>query len=113
MMDDKYVVMKQKDLDALRGDGVELERFKATVKKLALVDAVVIRTRDVFATGGLWAYAHQIQTLLELTRTLSRDLGSGLLVDKVNKLEEVRDYFSDRAQEAERRMVMGQAKLPD
>lgn len=112
MKDEKYVVFR-------RGDWEKFCRRLATDHQLsinngdALRDAVVIRTHDIFATQGLWAYAHQIQTLLELTRVTAREIGGGLLDGQVTALEGVRDYFHDRAQEAEEIMVRGQAKLPD
>lgn len=96
MKDDKYIVFKL-------GDAQHTEFGAHYNAEEALNDAVVIRTQDVFAAGGLYAYAHVIDAFLH--HPMSEDEASGL--------EEVRDYFLSVAQEAEDRLHRGECKVPD
>lgn len=113
MQDEKYVVVKREAFDQLLiffadklspAVGEALNTFASAV----LEDAVVIRTQDIFATSGLWAYAHTMQTYIELTHS-QRMMTS----EELKNLAEARDYFSDRANEAERMLASGRAKVPD
>lgn len=67
----KYVVFNRADLMKLleRTPGIDLTGFLSDIDKLELDDAVVIRRRDVFAASALYAYAHSIQTVIEISRS--------------------------------------------
>ena len=71
-----------------------------------LEDAVVIRTQDIFAAGGLSAYAHNIRAYIG---------GAFHFIpsEMVEQLLEVADYFASVAQEAEDRLNRGECKVPD
>lgn len=90
-MDDKYVVIKRTDWDELRRTSGSL--FLPD----ALDDAVVIRTRDIFAGPVLATYAGACQTAIEVIHGTDAQLSSLWVSD----LEKVRDYFYERAREAE------------
>ncbi len=98
MSDDKYLVFSCANVT-----GNEYEPIGSFT---ALDDAVVIRTHDVFAAPGLYAYAQNIQTIIELTEADEYDEGVW------EGLHHVRDYIMDRAAEAERRRANGESKLP-
>ena len=102
VQDDKYVVFKADEFDHWWMHKVR-PRLEGVIDQPPeqLVDAVVIRTQDVFAAGGLSAYANQIETVIEV---------GGVPQDDVLRLEEIRDYFFDRAREAEQ---SPDRKLPD
>lgn len=95
MKDDKYIVFKRNNEDNDDGryyDGDDLE------------DAVVIRTRDLFAAGGLYAYANNIHAWCEVE---ARDL-EGIprhqareRFDRLDRARVIADYFAERAYEAE------------
>jgi hypothetical protein len=74
-----------------------------------LDDAVVIRTGDIFAASGLYAYAHTIHTHIELVRRFHGDTIDYSTETQLQRLGEIRDYFMDRAHEAEEKY----GKVPD
>lgn len=102
--DDKFVVMKAEDWDryyrsliqVCDQSGVENAR-NIFINPPIVKDAVVIRTRDIFAEQGLMAYAGVVQTAIELADQLSFKIICGV---PVTRLREIADYFHDRAQEA-------------
>jgi len=97
MSDDKYVVIK-------RDEYVEwFARNVAVIDQPKLLeDAVVIRTQDIFAASGLYAYAHTLLTHCEL---LEHMFGAD-----TSELRAIADYFFERAHEAEHHP---RRKLPD
>lgn len=102
MQDEKYVVFKKSDIDLVLLQ--DLMESNTTVSlPVPIDDAVVIRTQDIFAAGGLSAYAHQINVFLQ----------HAMSEDDASALEEIRDYFLGVAQEAEDRMHRGECKVPD
>lgn len=92
MKNEKYIVFKREEYEFSRTIGI---------KPIAVEDAVVIRTQDIFAAGGLRAYAVQI------------DLAMQMIPGDQGRLPEIRDYFEAVAQEAEDRKARGEARLPD
>lgn len=98
--DEKFVVFRRDDYARVLDDGIDLH----DLARLALGDAVVIRTTDVYASAGLYAYAANIQTVLELCQ---------LAPDVRKHQENVRDYFTDRADEADELRRRRMAKMPD
>lgn len=99
MSDEKYVVIKAEDLVPTDSDGLYILK-----KSSILSDAVVIRTQDVFAAGGLSAYGHAIRSY---TSRMKSDEPGRL------ELDLVANYFFDCAQEADDRLARGECKLPD
>jgi hypothetical protein len=97
MPDEKYIVFNRDEFTRAAAAGVEHEVHP-------IDDAVVIRTQDAFATGGLWAYAHNIRTVMEL-RVLDPE--------EVQQCEAVAQYFASRAMEAQAILETGKAKVPD
>ena len=87
-MDDKYLVFKRDEF---------IERHGTSKVVEALDDAVVIRTRDIFAPGVLHTYSAAVQTAIEVIQGTDAQLSSLWITD----LEKVRDYFHDRAVEAD------------
>jgi hypothetical protein len=85
MQDEKYIVFKR--------EGSNSDAYIYATGD-ALEDAVVIRTSDVFASGVLWGYVHAAQTAIEILHDVLPE------VDLV-KLASIRDYFADRAREAD------------
>lgn len=114
MHDEKYIVFKrdewqnflewlgEKDLTAKQAIGY-LADFRHSKP---LEDAVVIRTQDVFAAGGLSAYSHAIRAYLGGAQIYLPD-------EMMQRLLEVADYFASVAQEAEDRLIRGECKVPD
>jgi hypothetical protein len=96
MPDEKYIVFKRSEWDTWNG--------RTGPRPSPLLDAVVIRTGDAFATGGLWAYAHNIRTVMELKM---------LEWEERARCENVAQYFADRAMEAQAILETGKAKIPD
>jgi hypothetical protein len=99
MSDDKYVVMKAEDWEKMP--------FAPNHTSGILTDAVVIRTQDIFAGPGLSAYANAIQTGIDLMREFG---GMEDALELIGELEEIRDYFHERAQEA---LMHPHKKIPD
>ena len=97
MHDEKYIVFKRRDWEQANAAGVEHQ-----VKPVE--DAVVIRLQDSFATSGLWAYAHNIRTYLELVKP-DWDLRDKALIAE--------EYFVARATEAQQMLELGKTKIPD
>ena len=96
-MDDKYVVLKRRDWEAASSDD-ELELEPVT-------DAVVIRTKDIFAGPVLHTYAGAVQTAIEVIQGTDAQLSSVW----IKELEQVRDYFNGRAEEAD---AVNQKRFP-
>lgn len=97
-MDEKYVVFRRRDWDAREGEG-DLMNLPEP-----LDDAVVIRTCDVFAPAGLHAYAHLVHFAVEL---------ANFPPNITANLEATRDYFLERAHEADERFRRRDCKYPD
>lgn len=122
--DDKYIVISRE-----RAEGVTVfmpggnllgsieYANKVTEYDFILDDAVVIRTSDVFAVSGLYAYAHTITTHIELLGDLlnfaSEEVDKPRIESMMKSLTEIADYFHDRALEAERKRAEGRVKVPD
>lgn len=100
MRDDKYMVFKRSEMEAWAYDP-DAPSFSNAPK--ALEDAVVIRTQDLFAASGLYAYAHTIMTHIGLMDTTATGYA------RAGRLREIADYFFDRAREAEETV----GKIPD
>lgn len=100
--DEKYIVFKRSDFTP------EFAKYLLSMKQFPtpLEDAVVIRTQDIFAAGGLSAYSHSIRAYLGGAQMY---LPEGMM----QQLLEVADYFASVAQEAEDRLVRGECKVPD
>lgn len=100
-VDEKYVVLKRDDESLSFDDdgGVYLSS-----RAVPLDDAVVIRTGDIFASAGLHAYANLVIFCIEL---------ANFPADVKKSLEETRDYFMQRAHEAEERFRRRECKYPD
>lgn len=81
--DDKYVVFKKDEF---------LNGLSMGQPALPLSDAVVIRTKDIFAAPVLYTYAGAVQTAIEVIQA-----AGGLVPEE---LMLVREYFHERAQEA-------------
>lgn len=81
--DEKYIVFKRSDWDAWTVGNEPPEPVE---------DAVVIRTRDIYAGPALHAYAHAAITTLEFLpeRSPTRDT-----------ISKVIDYFISKAEEAD------------
>lgn len=96
MSDEKYIVFKRSEWDST--ESCDLAGLTP------VEDAVVIRTQDVFAAGGLSAYGHSI-----------RSFTSRMKPDEPGRVEldYVANYFFDCAQEADDRLARGECKLPD
>lgn len=108
MMGSKYKVLKTEDWEWLKGQLEPLladDSVPVSALPNPLDDAVVIRTQDAFAHSGLVAYAANIQTYLELERSDSEEQRATLY--------EVANYFYDRSEEARKKLLVGEAKLPD
>lgn len=101
MIDSKYVVFKREDFD----------RWKKEIPPSwvqEIEDATVIRSQDIFAMSGLWAYANNITTFLELHQAFLLPMSE----EERTNLEGIRDYFITRADEARRKLLSGDASLP-
>lgn len=108
-LDDKYVVFKRSDLDAivasistLRNGTVDAEIYlemKTMFETACLNDAVVIRTQDIFAGPVLHLYAAQ----MEVAAQLAYD------ADAAADLRWIGAYFKRRAIQADK----GDHKFPD
>lgn len=105
-VDEKYVVFKAGEWDdfydkifalikAAGFKGDTLDNLMASPP--VLHDAVVIRTRDIFASPGLMAYAGVVQTAVELAEIQGVTMVGGTTV---KRLKEIADYFSERAFDA-------------
>lgn len=109
MPDEKYVVVKRENFRKTDSPGVFLVE-----ERHVLEDAVVIRTQDVFAAGGLSAYAHSIVAYIELLRTMPfMPQPMPNANNLAEMLQDVADYFMDQSREAEGRLARGECKLPD
>lgn len=87
--DEKYIVFKRSDWDKFI---TNLTAGYSVVTPDRVDDAVVIRTRDIYAGPALHAYAHAAMTTMEfLTPEHPEREGIGKVVD----------YFIDRANEAD------------
>ena len=104
MQDDKYVVIKKEDCGKLWQmlGGVPSQEFMDT---LVVHDATVIRGQDLFAAPALHTYANSIGVAIAILEDLTWDDDN----DPTKGLQEVADYFHQRAVEAEE---IGY-KLPD
>lgn len=98
MGDEKYVVFKRETWEDY------LEDVAITPSFDPIEDAVVIRTHDVFAPAGLHAYAHLVHFCIELANFPAEIEGP---------LKATRDYFLERASEAEDNLKHRASKYPD
>lgn len=92
--DEKYVVFKADEFS----DWYQTVDGAGDTVPMRLDDAVVIRTKDIFAGPVLHTYAGAVQTAIEVIR--GTDTHSSR--DWISHLEQVRDYFHDRANEADK-----------
>lgn len=101
MLDDKYIVFRRPP----EGEPMDPN---------PIPDAVVIRTQDIFAGAALHAYSSSIQTVIELLEEMgepqNRMHGTPLSTEQLVRLHEVRDYFFERALEAD---DVSSKKVPD
>jgi len=115
MENDKYVVMKAEEFEQWQTKSnfwwghVTRPRLPGDVDEPpglpeVLDDAIVIRKQDVFASSALFAYAHNIQTALEILE------GGSIGKDSMDHLEELRDFFFEQATEAQE---LKGVKVPD
>lgn len=118
MENDKYVVMKADEFSDWQRKSnfwwghVTRPRLSGDVDEPpgmpeVLEDAVVIRTQDVFAGPGLFAYASAIQTALDIIDMLP---GDATKLRQWEKLEPLRDFFQEQAVLAEKSPIK---KVPD
>ena len=110
--DTKYVVLKRSELEVLLlelgcqsiGDEhAASEWARDCLESYALTDAVVIRTKDAFAGPALHSYAHNIALVASLTDNPMTK----------HQLQQIADYFADRAREADVQAYEDTTKLPD
>jgi hypothetical protein len=97
VLDDKYVVFKAdewRNWDPEEGGILPIE------------DCFVIRAQDVFASAVLYAYAHQLQTLVEFHRGVRPVLSD----EECERLEDLADRIASKA---EQWMRGSPQKLPD
>lgn len=116
-MNEKYLVVKEAKIAELEEQfklNPHFHEFIEVLRRYCVDDAVVIRTQDVFAAGGLSAYEHQIAQGIAVLQQVREDQGTSLIAgDTMKKLQEIRAYFAAVAQEAEDRLARGECKLPD
>lgn len=111
MENDKYVVFKREDWQAIKASldrsvgGGPYEQGQIA----PLDDAVVIRRQDIFAGPGLFAYANAIQTAIDLLKTEQND-ATWFHPSDERRLEELRDFFWEQAMMASHEEVK---KIPD
>lgn len=109
-MNEKYVVVKREHVKRSSMGAGYLDFQDEDL----IEDAVVIRTQDVFAAGGLSAYAHSIRAYTRLLRTMPvSDHEQDLANQLANRLEDTAQYFHEVAVEAEDKLARGDCKLPD
>lgn len=96
--DEKFIVFKREDLQRWMDD-VQRGTVEGGLLGMALDDAVVIRTRDIFAAPVLHLYAAQ----MEVAAQLAYD------ADAAAELRWIGAYFKRRAIEADK----GDHKFPD
>lgn len=104
MDDDKYVVFKREDWNRYveEIDGADAQWIvKQFINSRVLKDAVVIRTRDSFASAALHTYANSI--------AISANAMHNVLPEVSSRLQKIADYFHSRAVEADDT----ESKLPD
>lgn len=104
---DKYIVLRRDDIRLTHVEHEVVEFSGEFNSEQIIQDAVVIRTRDVFAGAGLMAYAGAVETAIELMNF------SGLVsIGGVNKvqLRALADFFHDKAHEAQE---SAERRVPD
>lgn len=109
--DEKYVVFKREEFEMCMA-ALALEvagEVVHDIKRRSLPDAVVIRTRDVFAGPALHGYAAGIHLGISVAAHLSSSVRDG----RGRSLMSTADYFSERAAEADAFAAAGEAHLPD
>ena len=110
MTDDKYIVFKREDFDEffrlVQADRPYIE----ALTDRSLNDAVVIRTQDVFAGPALHCYAASISVAAKLVSAqhIDRDYTEEE-ASQINRLQQIADYFHERALEADE----SEQKVPD
>jgi hypothetical protein len=107
---DKYIVFKREDFEA------GIQEIAATFQHggfvarrelgKPLADAIVLRKQDSFAAGALHAYANQVVAAMEILQMLPP---TQELTDRLNRLQEIADFFHEQAVDAENLRY----KLPD
>jgi len=103
-MDDKYVVLKTADWQALLLQHADL-------RDAAVLDPdsyFVVRDRDVFAPAGLYAYSHNMNTVLETFEALGAQV---LDEDTRERLQNLAHDIATLADKWQRSEVS--AKVPD
>lgn len=114
-LDNKYVVLKRKDVEPWVENGyLRIPTLDGDEDRIAVLDdAVVIRTGDIFATSGLYGYAYNIETQIELLNRRNIQSLTDAEAAELAEMEATREYFAARAMEAEQRLLDGTAKVPD
>lgn len=108
-LSEKYFVIKNDDWFDLVRDGVITDQQAIQIEGAFLTGGhFVVREQDVFAPAGLYAYAANIRTTLEVLDTLP--LG-GLGEEQRRSLLELADNLADTADKWQAGETM--KKLPD
>ena len=98
MENDKYLVFKSDPINTTY-DPVKNQYILGGAVERAIYDGVVIRTQDVFAGPGLYAYSAAIQTAIDFIehRWVGEDITEeeGALRDNLASL---RDFFAEQAE---------------
>lgn len=102
-MSEKYYVFKKQQLidlilDLQDAGDYSIQDIKERIERNALKDAEVIRSQDILAAPGLYAYAATAQSMIELLGELGYTDDTA---EQVGKLSVVRDYFFQAAQRAQ------------
>lgn len=111
VMEEKYVVFKSAEFDAF----LEQETTADGMLPHALDDFVVLRLQDRFTPPALFAYANQIQTLLEFIEKFPQFQVQDNEQDQedvdtiIARLKNIRDHFQTLAHASDEMA----RKLPD
>lgn len=109
MQDNKYIVFKREEfVDAFTVlfDGRPTERSIVAnnwIEDYAVTDATVLRPNDIFTAPTLHAYVGAVTTAIEIYERV-------LDIAAPAQLAEARDYFMNRAEEADH---TGSRRFPD
>lgn len=95
--DEKYIVFKRSDWEEAS------QNLGSAWVPEPVEDAVVIRTRDIYAGPALHAYAHAAMTTLEFLPEGSPSRDS---------IDQVVNYFLDRAAQADQIRVSHRSQTP-
>jgi hypothetical protein len=91
-VNDKYMVLKREDVNMMS------EESQASLTRLEVDDAVVIRRQDAFAPPALDAYANLITAAIQVSQDFSSHIpGVDQEPPSVIRLREIADYFHEQA----------------